>query len=174
MEYISLGSNSIISRVLKKNKNTHREMLFDQIDNLLFGELINQLENNFKEFFPRIKNIRVHNNKVNKVNNKLFLTVEDIETKIMFNDILPVGQSIKNVYNSERQRYNKIIKEFENLFRSNKPILFFRQMLDETDASTIKLVNTIRWMYPSCKFYIKHRYAGCDKKTQHNYWSKEI
>ena len=38
-------------------------------------------------------------------------------------------------------------------------------MMDDNDNDTIELSDTLKWVYPACKFYLKHRYAACNQTS---------
>ena len=56
MNYISLGSQPIISSVLKDCSLNSNKMLFDNIGDLSFKSLLHNLNNQFKDFFQRKSN----------------------------------------------------------------------------------------------------------------------
>lgn len=172
--YISLGSQPIISSVLRDCELQKNNMLLDYVGNFSFDSLISNLNNQFKNFFPNIGDIKIHNDSINLVDARPFYVIEDVRSKILFHDVLPVDKKLKDVHCGARKRYKRHISNFINVLNKKSPVIFIRQMLDDTDDETMQLHDTIKYVYPSCKFYIKHKYAGNCESSCYKYWKKNL
>lgn len=172
--YISLGSQPIISTVLKDCGLQKNNMLLDYVGDFRFDSLLDNLNNQFKNFFPNYTEIKIHKDSVNLIDTRSYYVIEDVRNAILFYDILPIDRKLIDVYDGAKKRYKNYITNFCNLLSQRSPIIFIRQMLDDTDGETMQLYDTIKYVYPSCKFYIKHKYAGNSESSCYIYWKKNL
>lgn len=174
MLYLSLGSQPVVSSVLKDcNLNTN-SMLLDNVGEYSFETLIENLKNNFNNFFPPENQIKVYGGVVNIVNGTPYTIVKDERNGTLFCDVLPLGKKLSTVYNGAKIKYERLVADFIKTIQTASSTIFIRQMMDDNDNDTIELSDTLKWQYPACKFYLKHQYAGMHPKKCYTYWKSEL
>lgn len=174
MLYLSLGSQPVVSSVLKDcNLNTN-SMLLDNVGEYSFETLIENLKNNFNNFFPSENQIKVYGGVVNIVNGTPYTIVKDERNGTLFYDVLPLGKKLSTIYNGAKTKYKRLAIDFSKTIQNTSSAIFIRQMVDDNDTDTIELLNTLKYVYPACKFYLKHRYAGMQQNKCYDYWKEEF
>tara|TARA_B100002019_G_scaffold232553_1_gene206424 strand:- start:2333 stop:2863 length:531 start_codon:yes stop_codon:yes gene_type:complete len=171
---MSLGSQPIVSTILKDcnlNKNT---TIFDNIGDLYFKTLINCLNTQFKDFFPPKSEIQVYGGMFNIIGGHPYTIIKDKRNGTLFYDVLPVGKKIDTIYNVAKARYKKLGEDFTQLVNDSSYMIFVRQMFDDNNNNTIELNDTLSFIYPSLKFYIKHDYAGLSETKCYDFWKSEL
>lgn len=174
MKYISLGSQPVVSSVLKDcNLNTN-STIFDNVGDLSYETLLWCLNNQFKDFFPAKNKIEIQNGEINIIDGITYTVIKDERNGTLFYDALPVGKKISSIYNGAKTRYERLALEFTKTIQNASSTIFIRQMMDDNDNDTIELSDTLMWIYPSCKFYLKHRYAGIQPNKCYTFWKREL
>lgn len=174
MIYLSLGSQPVVSSVLKDcNLNTNSS-IFDNIGDLAFDTLKFCLTQQFNNFFPSENQIIVYDGSINIVNGTPYSVVKDKRNGTIFYDVLPVGKKLSGVYNGAKIKYERLATTFTKSIQNTSSAIFIRQMMDDTDNDTIELLNTLKWVYPACKFYLKHGYAGMQPSKCYDYWKNKL
>ena len=174
MLYCSLGSQPVVASVLKDcnlNKNSN---IFDNIGDLSFETLKLCLTQQFKNFFPPENQIKIYGGVVNIINKTPYTIVKDQRNGTLFYDVLPIGKKLSTVYNGAKVRYERLALDFAKTIRNKSSAIFIRQMMDDNDNDTIELSDTLKWVYPTCKFYLKHQYAGLHPNKCYDYWKNEL
>ena len=174
MNYLSLGSHPVVSSVLKDCSLNTRTMLLDNIGEYSFETLLINLRNNFKNFFPPENQIKVYGGVVNMINGTPYTIVKDMRNETLFYDVLPVGQKLSTIYNGAKTKYERLALDFIQTIQNASSAIFIRQMMDDNDNDTIELSDTLKWVYPACKFYLKHGYAGIQPNKCYDYWKQEL
>ena len=174
MNYLSLGSQPVVSSVLKDCSLNTRSMLLDNVGEYSFETLLVNLRNNFKNFFPPENQIKVYGGVVNMINGTPYTIVKDMRNETLFYDVLPVGQKLSTIYNGAKIKYERLALDFTKTIQNTSSAIFIRQMMDDNDNDTIELSDTLKWVYPACKFYLKHRYAGMQPNKCYDYWKREL
>jgi len=174
MLYLSLGSQPVVSSVLKDcNLNTN-STIFDNVGDLSFKTLLLCLNTQFKDFFPLENQIQIYGGIVNVINKVPYYIIKDKRNGTLFYDVLPVGKKLNNVYNGAKIKYERLGTDFTKTIQNASSVIFIRQMEDDNDTNTIELLDTLKYVYPACKFYLKHRYAGIQSNTCYDYWKREL
>ena len=174
MLYLSLGSQPVVSSILKDcNLNTN-STIFDNVGDLSFKTLLLCLNTQFKDFFPPENQIQIYGGNVNVINKVPYNIIRDKRNGTSFYDVLPVGKKLNIVYNGAKTRYAKLALEYTKTIQTNSSIIFVRQMLDDNENDTIELMNTLKYVYPSCRFFLKHRYAGIAESKCYLYWKSDL
>lgn len=174
MLYLSLGSQPVVSSVLKDcNLNTN-STIFDNVGDLSFKTLLLCLNTQFKDFFPPENEIQIYGGIVNAINKVPYYIIRDKRNGTLFYDVLPVGKKLNNLYNGAKIKYERLGTDFTNLIQNTNFVIFIRQMIDDTENDTIELNDTIKYVYPSCKFYVKHKYAGNKESKCYDFWKHEM
>ena len=153
------------------NTNT---TLFDNVGDLSYETLLECLNNQFKDFFPKEGEIKVQDGVINIVNGNAYTVIKDERNGTLFCDVLPVGKRSSTLYKGAKIRYERLVADFTKTIQNTSSAIFIRQMMDDNDNDTIELTDTLKWVYPSCRFYLKHRYAGMQPKKCYEYWKKEL
>ena len=84
MLYLSLGSQPVVSSVLKDcNLNTN-STIFDNVGDLSFKTLLLCLNTQFKDFFPPENQIKVYGGIVNVINNVPCNIIRDKRKETLF------------------------------------------------------------------------------------------
>ena len=174
MNYLSLGSQPVVSSVLKDCYLNTRTMLLDNVGEYSFETLLINLRNNFKNFFPPENQIKVYGGVVNMINGTPYTIVKDMRNETLFYDVLPVGQKLSTIYNGAKTKYERLALDFIQTIQNASSAIFIRQMMDDNDTDTIELSDTLKWVYPACKFYLKHQYAGIQPNKCYDYWKQEL
>ena len=174
MNYISLGSQPIISSVLKDCSLNSNKMLFDNIGDLSFKSLLHNLNNQFKDFFPLENQIQIYGGIVNLIDGIPYAVVKDKRTGNLFYDLLPIGKKLSTIYNGAKTRYERLSLEFTKTMQNANTTIFIRQMMDDNDNNTTELSDTLKYVYPACRFYLKHSYGGCNEQICYDYWKSEL
>ena len=174
MVYLSLGSQPVVSSVLKDCALNTNTTLFDNVGDLSYETLLGCLSNQFKDFFPKEGEIKVQDGVINIVNGNAYTVIKDERNGTLFCDVLPVGKKIGTIYKGAKIRYERLVVDFTKTIQNTSSAIFIRQMMDDNDNDTVELTDTLRWIYPGCKFYLKHRYAGMQPKKCYEYWKKEL
>ena len=174
MIYLSLGSQPVISSVLNDCALNTNSMLLDNVGEYSFETLIENLKNNFNNFFPPENQIKVYGGVINIVNGTPYTIVKDQRNGTLFYDVLPVGKKLSTIYKGAKIKYDRLVADFIKTIQNAPSTIFIRQMMDDNDNDTIELSDTLKWVYPACKFYLKHRYAGIQPKKCYEYWKKEL
>ena len=174
MLYLSLGSQPVVSSVLKDCSLNTNATLFDNVGDLSYETLLSCLNNQFKEFFPPEGKIKVQNGAVNLLNGNAYTIVKDERNGTLFYDMLPLGKKLSTIYNGAKTKYERLALDFTKTIQNTSSAIFIRQMMDDNDNDTIELSDTLKWVYPSCKFYLKHRYAGMQPNKCYDYWKTEL
>ena len=174
MIYLSLGSQPVVSSVLKDCALNTNSMLLDNVGDYSFETLTKNLKNNFNNFFPPENQIKVYGGVINIVNGTPYTIVKDQKNGTLFYDVLPVGKKLSTIYKGAKIKYDRLVADFIKTIQNAPSTIFIRQMMDDNDNDTIELTDTLRWIYPSCKFYLKHRYAGIQQNKCYDYWKKEV
>lgn len=174
MNYLSLGSQPVVSSVLKDCSLNTRTMLLDNVGEYSFETLLINLRNNFKNFFPPENQIKVYGGVVNMINGTPYTIVKDMRNETLFYDVLPVGQKLSTIYNGAKTKYERLALDFIQTIQNASSAIFIRQMMDDNDTDTIELSDTLKWVYPACKFYLKHQYAGMQPNKCYDYWKQEL
>jgi len=172
--YMSLGSQPVVSSVLKDCSLNTRSMLLDNVGEYSFETLLINLRNNFKNFFPPKNQIKVYGGVVNMINGTPYTIVKDMRNETLFYDVLPVGQKLSTIYNGAKTKYERLSLDFIQTIQNASSAIFLRQMMDDNDTDTIELSDTLKWVYPACKFYLKHQYAGMQPNKCYDYWKQEL
>ena len=174
MLYCSLGSQPVVASVLKDcNLNTNSN-IFDNVGDLSFDTLKLCLTQQFKNFFPTEDQIKVYGGVVNIINKTPYTIVKDERNGTLFYDVLPLGKKLSTIYNGAKTKYERLALDFTKTIQNTSSVIFIRQMMDDNDNDTIELSDTLNWIYPSCKFYLKHRYAGIQPSKCYDYWKREL
>ena len=87
---------------------------------------------------------------------------------------MPLGGKIHKVYDVVKSKYEKLISSFTHEIKNSTSIVFIRQMYDDNENDTLELSNTLKWVYPACRFHLKHRYAGNEHTKCYNFWKSEL
>ena len=174
MLYCSLGSQPVISSVLKDcNLNTN-SMLFDNVGDLSYETLLWGLNNQFRNFFPAKDKIKIQNGAINLLGGNPYTIIKDERNGTLFYDVLPLGKKLSTIYNGAKTKYERLALDFTKTIQNTSSAIFIRQMMDDNDNDTIELSDTLKWVYPACKFYLKHRYAGIQPNKCYDYWKQEL
>ena len=174
MLYLSLGSQPVVSSILKDcNLNTN-STIFDNVGEYSYQSLLSNLKNKFINFFPHESDIRVYGGTINIVNGIPYNIIKDTRTNTLFYDVLPTGKILSTVYKGAKNRYERLASEFMHTIQNANSAIFIRQMLDDNDNDTPELSNTLKYVFPACKFYLKHRYAGLGSNKCYTYWKNEL
>lgn len=174
MIYISLGSQPVVSSVLKDCSLNSNSNIFDNVGELSFETLAKCLNNQFKDFFPIESDLRIYGGTANVINGTPYTLIKDKRNGTIFYDALPLGQKLSNVYGGVKARYEKMALNFIDTIKKERTVVFVRQMFDENSADTIELSNTLKYIFPACKFYLKHEYAGLQEAKCYDYWKQEL
>jgi len=174
MIYISLGSQPVVSSVLKDCALNTNTTLFDNVGDLSYETLLWCLNNQFKDFFPAEDKIKVQNGAINLLGGNAYTIIKDERNGTLFYDALPLGKKLSTVYNGAKTKYERLALDFTKTIQNTSSAIFIRQMMDDNDNDTIELSDTLKWVYPACKFYLKHRYAGVQPNKCYDYWKKEL
>jgi hypothetical protein len=174
MIYLSLGSQPIVSSVLKDCALNMNTTLFDNVGDLSYETLLLNLNNQFKDFFPAKDKIKVQNGVINLLNGNAYTIIKDERNGTLFYDVLPLGKKLDVIYNGAKTKYERLVLDFTKQIQNTSTAIFIRQMMDDNDNDTIELSDTLKWVYPSCKFYLKHRYAGNQPNKCYDYWKREL
>lgn len=174
MIYLSLGSQPVVSSVLKDCSLNSKSMLFDNVGEYSFETLLINLRNNFKNFFPPENQIKVYGGVVNMINGTPYTIVKDMRNETLFYDVLPLGKKLSTIYNGAKTKYERLAVDFNKRIQNTSSVIFIRQMMDDNDNDTIELSDTLKYVYPACKFYLKHRYAGMQPNKCYDYWKQEL
>jgi hypothetical protein len=174
MLYISLGSQPSVANALNSLKLNKSETLFDNLGNVSYEMLLNNLNNQFNNFFPKLDEIKVITGSVNIKNGIAYSLIEDKRNGTIFYDVLPLGKKINKLFGVARNRYEKLISSFNHTIQSSMSVVFIRQMYDDNENDTLELSNTLKWVYPACRFHLKHRYAGNEHTKCYNFWKSEL
>ena len=143
MLYLSLGSQPVVSSVLKDcNLNTN-STIFDNVGDLSFKTLLLCLNTQFKDFFPSENQIQIYGGIVNVINKVPYYIIKDRRNGTLFYDVLPVGKKSGAIYNGAKTRYTKLASEYTKTIQTNSSIIFVRQMLDDNENDTIELKRTL-------------------------------
>ena len=174
MLYLSLGSQPVVASVLKDcNLNTNSN-IFDNVGDLSFDTLKHCLTQQFKNFFPSEDQIKVYGGVVNVINGTPYTIVKDERNGTLFYDVLPLGKKLSTIYNGAKIKYERLALDFTKTIQNTSSAIFMRQMIDDNNNDTIELSDTLKYMYPACKFYLKHRYAGIQPNKCYDYWKNEL
>jgi len=174
MLYCSLGSQPVVASVLKDcNLNTNSN-IFDNVGDLSFDTLKLCLTQQFNNFFPTENQIKVYGGAINIVNGTPYTIVKDQRNGTLFYDVLPIGKKLSTIYNGAKTKYEKLAVDFIKAIQNASSAIFIRQMMDDNDTDTIELSDTLKYVYPACKFYLKHRYAGIQPNKCYDYWKNEL
>ena len=174
MIYLSLGSQPVVSSVLKDCSLNSKSMLFDNVGEYSFETLLINLRNNFKNFFPPENQIKVYGGVVNMINGTPYTIVKDMRNETLFYDVLPLGKKLSTIYNGAKTKYERLAVDFNKRIQNTSSVIFIRQMMDDNDNDTIELSDTLKYVYPAGKFYLKHRYAGMQPNKCYDYWKQEL
>lgn len=174
MIYITLGSQPVVSSVLKDCSLNSRSMLLDNVGEYSFETLLINLKNNFKNFFPPENQIKVYGGVVTMINGTPYTIVKDIRNETLFYDVLPAGKKLNTIYNGAKIKYERRVVDFTKTIQNTSSAIFIRQMMDDNDTDTIELSDTLKWVYPACKFYLKHQYPGIQPNKCYDYWKQEL
>lgn len=174
MIYFSLGSQPVVSSVLKDCTLNINSMLLDNVGEYSFETLMGDLKSNFKNFFPPENQIKVYGGVVNVINGTPYTIVKDERNGTLFYDVLPLGKKLSTIYNGSKTKYERLAWDFTKTIQNTSSAIFIRQMMDDNDNDTIELSDTLKWVYPACKFYLKHRYAGMQPNKCYDYWKREL
>lgn len=174
MNYLSLGSQPVVSSVLKDCSFNSKSMLFDNVGEYSFETLLINLKNNFKNFFPPENQIKVYGGVVNMINGTPYTIVKDLRNETLFYDVLPLGKKLSTIYNGAKTKYERLAVDFNKRIQNTSSVIFIRQMMDDNDNDTIELSDTLKYVYPACKFYLKHHYAGIQPNKCYDYWKQEL
>ena len=170
MLYCSLGSQPVVASVLKNfnlNKNSN---IFDNVGDLSFDTLKLCLTQQFKIFFPPENQIKIYGGVVNIINKTPYMIVKDQRNGTLFYDVLPIGKKLSTIYNRQ-VRCERLALDFTKTIRNKSSAIFIRQMMDDNDNDTIELSDTLKWVYPTCKFY-KTSIRNTNKC--YDYWKNEL
>ena len=88
--------------------------------------------------------------------------------------MLPLGKKLSTIYSGAKIKYERLALDFTKTIQNTSSVIFIRQMMDDNDNDTIELSDTLKWVYPACKFYLKHRYAGMQPNKCYDYWKREL
>ena len=110
---------------------------------------------------------------INIVNGIPYNIIKDTRTNTLFYDVLR-WKKIKYDIKSAMNRYDRLASEFMHTIQNTNSAIFIRQMLDDNDNDTPELSNTLMYVFPTCKFYLKHRYAGLESNKCYTYWKDEL
>ncbi len=174
MIYMSLGSQPVVSSVLKDCALNTNTTLFDNVGDLSYETLLWCLNNQFKDFFPAEDKIKVQNGAINLLNGNAYTIIKDERNGTLFYDVLPLGKKLSTIYNGAKTKYERLALDFTKTIQNTSSAIFIRQMMDDNDNDTIELSDTLKWVYPACKFYLKHRYAGMQPNKCYDYWKQEL
>ena len=174
MKYISLGSQPVVSSVLKDCALNTNPTLFDNVGDLSYETLLLCLNNQFKDFFPAKDKIKVQNGAINLLGGSAYTIIKDEGNGTLFYDVLPLGKKLSTIYNGAKTKYERLALDFTKTIQNTSSAIFIRQMMDDNDNDTIELSDTLKWVYPACKFYLKHRYAGMQPNKCYDYWKQEL
>ena len=174
MRYLSLGSQPVVSSVLKDCTLNTNTTLFDNVGEYSFEALLINLNNNFNNFFPTESQIKVYGGAINIVNGTPYTIVKDKRNGTLFYDVLPIGKKLSTIYNGAKTKYERLAFDFVKTIQNTSSVIFIRQMIDDNDNDTIELLDTLKYVYPACKFYLKHRYAGIQPNKCYDYWKQEL
>lgn len=174
MIYLSLGSQPVVSSVLKDCSLNTNTMLFDNVGDVSFETLISGLTNQFKDFFPPKDKIKVQNGNVNLLGGNAYTIIKDERNGTLFYDALPLGKKLDTIYNGAKTKYEQLASDFTKTIQNTSSAIFIRQMMDDNDNDTVELSDTLNWVYPSCRFYLKHRYAGMQPNKCYDFWKAEL
>lgn len=174
MIYLSLGSQPVVSSVLKDCALNTNTTLFDNVGDLSYETLLLCLNNQFKDFFPAEDKIKVQKGVINLLNGNAYTIIRDERNGTLFYDVLPLGKKLSTIYNGAKTKYERLALDFTKTIQNASSAIFIRQMMDDNDNDTIELSDTLKWVYPSCKFYLKHRYAGMQPNKCYDYWKREL
>ena len=174
MLYVSLGSQPSVSNALKELNLNANETLLSNVGNFSYESLIKNLNNQFKNFFPKLNQLNILTGTINIKNGIAYTLVEDTRNGSIFYDLLPLGGKINKVYDVVKSKYEKLISSFTHEIKNSTSIVFIRQMYDDNENDTLELSNTLKWVYPACRFHLKHRYAGNEHTKCYNFWKSEL
>ena len=174
MLYCSLGSQPVISSVLKDCSLNTNTMLFDNVGDLSYETLLWCLNNQFRNFFPAKDKIKIQNGAINLLGGNPYTIIKDERNGTLFYDVLPLGKKLSTIYNGAKTKYERLALDFTKTIQNTSSAIFIRQMMDDNDNDTIELSDTLKWVYPACKFYLKHRYAGVQPNKCYDYWKQEL
>lgn len=174
MLYLSLGSQPVVSSVLQDCNLNRNSTIFDNVGDLSFKTLLLCLNTQSKDFFPPENQIQIYGGIVNVINKVPYNIIRDKRNGTLFYDVLPVGKKLNNVYNGAKIKYERLATDFTKTIQNTSSVIFIRQMMDDNDNDTIELSDTLKWVYPACKFYLKHRYAGIQPNKCYDYWKREL
>ena len=174
MLYVSLGSQPVVSSVLNDCGLTKKTNLLDHVGEFSFESLLLNINNQFKDFFPPKDEIKIYNGIVNLVNGIPYSIIKDSRNGTLLYDVLPVGKKLDAVYLGAKTKYEKSVNDFTKSILSSNAIVFVRQMYDENENDTLELTNTLKWIYPGCKFYLKHKYAGLIQQKCYDFWKHDL
>ena len=174
MLYLSLGSQPVVSSVLKDCALNTNATLFDNVGDLSYETLLLGLNNQFKDFFPAKDKIKVQNGAINLLGGSAYTIIKDEGNGTLFYDVLPLGKKLSTIYNGAKTKYERLALDFTKTIQNTSSAIFIRQMMDDNDNDTIELSDTLKWVYPACKFYLKHRYAGMQPNKCYDYWKQNL
>ena len=174
MLYCSLGSQPVVSSVLKDCNLNTSSTIFDNVGDLSFKTLLLCLNTQFKDFFPSENEIQIYGGIVNVINKIPYNIIRDKRNGTLFYDVLPVGKKLSTIYTGAKIKYERLALDFTKTIQNTSSAIFIRQMVDDNDNDTIELMDTLKWVYPNCKFYLKHRYAGIQLNKCYDYWKKDL
>ena len=174
MIYMSLGSQPVVSSVFKDCALNTNTTLFDNVGDLSYETLLWCLNNQFKDFFPPKDKIKVQNGAIKLLGGNAYTIIKDERNGTLFYDVLPLGKKLSTIYNGAKTKYERLALDFTKTIQNTSSAIFIRQMMDDNDNDTIELSDTLKWVYPACKFYLKHRYAGVQPNKCYDYWKSEL
>jgi hypothetical protein len=174
MIYISLGSQPVVASVLKDCSLNTNDTLLDNVGEYSYESLLSDLNSQFGNFFPPESQIKIYGGTINIVNGTPYTIVKDKRNGTLFYDVLPVGKKLSTIYNIAKTKYERLVVDFTKTIQNTSLVIFIRQMMDDNDTDTIELSDTLKYVYPACKFYLKHRYAGMQANKCYDYWKTEL
>ena len=174
MLYLSLGSQPVVASVLKDCSLNTNNTLLDNVGEYSYESLLSDLNSQFGNFFPPESQIKIYGGTINIVNGTPYTIVKDKRNGTLFYDVLPIGKKLSTIYNGAKTKYERLAVDFTKTIQNTSSVIFIRQMVDDNDNDTIELSNTLKWVYPACKFYLKHRYAGMQPNKCYDYWKQEL
>jgi hypothetical protein len=149
LRYISLGHRCHVAQILKLNKLTYHALPFDGII-YLFDGVIDCIENNFINFFPKeivceyVFVGKTHPEADDNGNRKLFRGKYGSFTHHDLNN-----ETIINTFQRRIQRFN------DYLSVTSDEVIFIRTVMEDNEIDKLnKFIDTVKNSYPNLKFKI--------------------
>ena len=129
MIYLSLGSQPVVSSVLKDCTLNTNSTIFDNVGDLSYETLMSCINNQFKDFFPSENKIKVQNGTINLLNGDAYTVIKDERNGTLFYDVLPLGKKLSTIYGGAKLQYERLALDFTKQIQNKNPNPLHRQYI---------------------------------------------